>query len=146
MKEKREVKMIHGREVVCEIKRMSLKEYGKKIDLERMTKNVERFIVKEQKARVITDFSNLILYDTVYVEKGHPVFRQDFGNTSIINLSNILTEYEITDSQLIAVKVWRIKCEYTVDVLKFPLENYGKTWRCWSAVPKEEQIREEMWL
>lgn len=138
--------MIHDSSVVCECKRMSPKEYGKEIDLERMAQNVRAFINKKQEARVIASFDSLILYKTVYVEKGHPVFHSLLGNAPKVNLSNILTEYEITDSQMIAVKVWKVKGEYTVEVLKFPLENYGKTWRCWSAVPTEEQIRKVKWL
>lgn len=138
--------MIHDSSVVCECKRMSPKEYGKEIDLERMAQNVRAFINKKQEARVIANFDSLILYKTVYVENGHPVFHSLLGNAPKVNLSNILTEYEITDSQMIAVKVWKVKGEYTVEVLKFPLENYGKTWRCWSAVPTEEQIRKVKWL
>ena len=138
--------MIHDSSVICECKRMSPKEYGKEIDLERMAQNVRAFINKNQEARVITSFDSLTLYKTVYVEKGRPVFHPLLGNAPKVNLSNILTEYEITDSQMIAVKVWKVKGEYTVEVLKFPLENYGKTWRCWSAVPTEEQIRKVKWL
>ena len=65
--------MIHDSSVVCECKRMSPKEYGKEIELERMAQNVRAFINKKQEARVITNFDSLILYKTVYVEKGHPV-------------------------------------------------------------------------
>ena len=127
--------MIHDSSVICESKKMSLEEYGKEIDVERMAGNVKAFINKEEKASVIIGFDSLILYKTVYVEKGHPVFRKDFGNLITINLSNILTEYEITDSQMIAAKLWKVKGECLVEVLKFQLENYGKTWRCWTAVP-----------
>ena len=138
--------MIHDSSVICECKKMSLEEYGKEIDVERLAGNVKAFINKKQKARVITSIDSLISYKTVYIEKGHPVFRKDFGNLITINLSNILTEYEITDSQLIAVKLWKVKGVQTVEVLKFPLENYGKTWRCWTAVPTADQIRKVKWL
>lgn len=138
--------MIHDSSVICECKKMSLEEYGKEIDVERLAGNVKAFINKKQKARVITGIDSLISYKTVYVEKGHPVFRKDFGNLITINLSNILTEYEITDSQLIAVKLWKFKGVQTVEVMKFPLENYGKTWRCWTAVPTADQIRKVKWL
>ena len=138
--------MIHDSSVICECKKMSLEEYGKEIDVERLAGNVKAFINKKQKARVIASIDSLISYKTVYIEKGHPVFRKDFGNLITINLSNILTEYEITDSQLIAVKLWKVKGVQTVEVLKFPLENYGKTWRCWTAVPTADQIRKVKWL
>ena len=138
--------MIHDSSVICECRKMSLEEYGKKIDVDRLAGNVKAFINKEEKARVIAGADSLIMHKTVYVEKGHPVFRKDFGNLITINLSNILTEYEITDSQLIAVKVWRVHGVNTVEVLKFPLENYGKTWRCWTAVPEADQIRKVKWL
>ena len=137
--------MIHDSSVICECRKMSFAEYGKKIDIKRMAENTRAFIDKNEKAKVIKNFDSLINYKTVYVEKGHPVFHPDFGNMTMINLSCILTEYEITDSQLIAVKVWRIKCEYTIEVLKFPMENYGKTWRCWMAVPTDKQIRKVKW-
>ena len=138
--------MIHDSSVICECKKMSLEEYGKEIDVERLAGNVKAFINQKKRARVITDIDSLSLYKTIYVEKGHPVFRKDFGNTIMINMSHILTEYEITDSQLIAVKLWRFHGKYTVEVLKFPLENYGKTWRCWTAVPTADQIRKVKWL
>jgi hypothetical protein len=137
--------MIKDPSVIYESKKMSLDEYSKKIAVERLADNVKAFINQTQKARVITGADSLANYKTVYVEKGHPVFRKDFGNLITINLSNILTEYEITDSQLVAVKLWKVKGVCTVEVLKFPLENYGKTWRCWTAVPTADQIRKVKW-
>lgn len=138
--------MIKDPNVICECKKMSLDEYGKEIPIGRLADNVKAFINQTQKARVIAGADSLVNYKTVYVEKGHPVFRKDFGNFIPINLSNILTEYEITDSQLIAIKLWRVNGVCTVEVLKFPLENYGKTWRCWTAVPTADQIRKVKWL
>lgn len=137
--------MIHDSSVICECRKMSFAEYGKKIDIKRMAENTRAFIDKNEKAKVIKNFDSLINYKTVYVEKGHPVFHPDFGNMTMINLSCILTEYEITDSQMIAVKLWRRKGEYTIEVLKFPMENYGMTWRCWTAVPTDKQIRKVKW-
>lgn len=138
--------MIHDGSVICECKKMSLEEYGKPIDLFQMANNTRHFINSKQKAKVITSVESLALYDTAYFEKGHPVFRKDFGDAGMINLSNVMTDYEITDSQLIAIKLWRLNHEYKIEVLKFPLENYGKTWRCWTAVPTVGQIRKVKWL
>ena len=49
--------MIHDSSVICESKKMSLEEYGKEIDVERMAGNVKAFINKEEKASVITGLS-----------------------------------------------------------------------------------------
>ena len=139
--------MIESEFVVCDSKVLIEKEfneqYGKgKINILRMVDNTRRFINSDEKAKVIANFDSLANYDTAYFEFGHPDYKQLFT----INLSHILTDYEITDNQLIAYKVFRIHGETKIRIYKFPLKNYGKTWRCWTGVPTEVQIRTVRWL
>lgn len=132
--------MIHDQALVCECRKMPLEEYDGEIDLELMRKRVRVFICKSEKARLLT-FNEVKRRKTVYFEIGHT--RPD--ELIVINLSNIMTEYKADGQKLLAVKLWQRKNEWTVEKITFPVENYGKTWRCWSAVPTDEQIRKAVW-
>ena len=132
--------MIHDQALVCECRKMPLEEYDGEIDLELMQKHVRVFICKSEKARLLT-FDEVKRRKTVYFEIGHT--RPD--ELIVINLSNIMTEYKVDGQKLLAVKLWQRKNEWTVEKITFPLDNYGKTWRCWSAVPTDEQIRKAVW-
>lgn len=132
--------MIHDQALVCECRKMPLEEYDGEIDLELMRKHVRIFICKSENARLLT-FDEVKRRKTVYFEIGHT--RPD--ELIVINLSNIMTEYKVDGQKLLAVKLWQRKNEWTVEKITFPVENYGKTWRCWSAVPTDEQIRKAVW-
>ncbi len=132
--------MIHDQALVCECRKMPLEEYDGEIDLELMQKHVRVFICKSEKARLLT-FDEVKRRKTVYFEIGHT--RPD--ELIVINLSNIMTEYKVDGQKLLAVKLWQRKNEWTVEKITFPVDNYGKTWRCWSAVPTDEQIRKAVW-
>ena len=126
--------------LVCECRKMPLEEYDGEIDLELMRKRVRNFICKSEKARLLT-FDEVKRRKTVYFEVG----RTRMDKLIVINLSSIITEYKVEDQKLLAVKLWRRKNEWIVEKLAFPVENYGRTWRCWSAVPTDEQIRKAVW-
>ena len=128
--------MIHDQALVCESRKMPLKEYDGEINLELMRKRVRNFICKSEKARLLT-FDEVKRRKTVYFEIG----RTRMDKLIVINLSSIITEYKVEDQKLLAVKLWQRKNEWIVEKLAFPVENYGRTWRCWSAVPTDEQIR-----
>lgn len=132
--------MIHDQALVCECRKMPLEEYDGEIDLELMRKHVRIFICKSEKARLLT-FDEVKRRKTVYFEIGHT--KPD--ELIVINLSNIMTEYKVDGQKLLAVKLWQRKNEWTVEKITFPVENYGRTWRCWSAVPTDEQIRKAVW-
>ena len=132
--------MIHDQALVCECRKMPLEEYDGEIDLELMRKRVRVFICKSEKARLLT-FDEVKRRKTVYFEIGHT--RPD--ELIVINLSNIMTEYKVDGQKLLTVKLWQRKNEWTVEKITFPVENYGRTWRCWSAVPTDEQIRKAVW-
>ena len=126
--------------LICECRKMPLEEYDGEIDLELMRKRVRNFICKSEKARLLT-FDEVKRRKTVYFEVG----RTRMDKLIVINLSSIITEYKVEDQKLLAVKLWRRKNEWIVEKLAFPVENYGRTWRCWSAVPTDEQIRKAVW-
>ena len=132
--------MIHDQALVCESRKMPFEEYDGEIDLELMRKRVRNFICKSEKARLLT-FDEVKRRKTVYFEIGHT--RPD--ELIVINLSNIMTEYKVDGQKLLAVKLWQRNNEWTVEKITFPVENYGRTWRCWSAVPTDEQIRKAVW-
>ena len=132
--------MIHDQALVCECRKMPLEEYNGEIDLELMRKHVRNFIRKSEKARLLT-FDEVKRRKTVYFEVG----RTRLDKLIVINLSSIITEYKVDGQKLLAVKLWQRKNERIVEKLTFPVENYGRTWRCWSAVPTDEQIRKAVW-
>ena len=132
--------MIHDQALVCESRKMPLKEYDGEINLELMRKRVRNFICKSEKARLLT-FDEVKRRKTVYFEVG----RTRMDKLIVINLSSIITEYKVEDQKLLAVKLWQRKNEWIVEKMAFPVENYGRTWRCWSAVPTDEQIRKAVW-
>lgn len=132
--------MIHDQALVCECRKIPLGEYDGEIDLELMRKPVRNFICKSEKARLLT-FDEVKRRKTVYFEVG----RTRLDKLIVINLSSIITEYKVDGQKLLAVKLWKRKNEWIVEKLTFPVENYGRTWRCWSAVPTEEQIRKAVW-
>lgn len=132
--------MIHDQALVCECRKMPLEEYDGEIDLELMRKHVRNFIRKSEKARLLT-FDEVKRRKTVYFEVG----RTRLDKLIVINLSSIITEYKVDGQKLLAVKLWQRKNERIVEKLTFPVENYGRTWRCWSAVPTDEQIRKAVW-
>lgn len=132
--------MIRDNALVCECRKMPLEEYDGEIDLELMRKRVRNFICKSEKARLLT-FDEVKRRKTVYFEVG----RTRMDKLIVINLSSIIAEYKVEDQKLLAVKLWRRKNEWIVEKLAFPVENYGRTWRCWSAVPTDEQIRKAVW-
>lgn len=132
--------MIHSKFEICESRTIPWEKYDGKIDMDLMRKRIRCFIKKREKARVLT-FDEVKRRRTAYFEMG----RTDPEMLIVINLSNILTEYEVTDQQLRADKVWMNMKKTIIEKIIFPVENYGSTWRCWSAVPTEEQIRNTEW-
>ena len=132
--------MIKDEAVVCECRKMPLEEYDGEIDLELMQKHVRNFIGRHEKARLLT-IDEVKRRKTAFFEIGH----MDPDKLITINLSNIITEYKVDGQKLLAVKLWRRMNEWTVEKMIFPVENYGRTWRCWSAVPTGEQIRKAVW-
>lgn len=134
--------MIHDESVICETRKWPWETYlgDMDIDLKLMQKNVRKFIAYKRKARVLT-LDEVKGRNTAFFEIGHT----DPEELITISLSNIMTEYKIRNGKLIAMKVWEFKGKKTVERFAFPLENYGKTWRCWSAVPGANQIRTVKW-
>ena len=132
--------MIHSKYEICEARTIPWEKYDGKIDMDLMRKRVRCFIEKRDKARVLT-LNEVKRKKTAYFEMGQP----DPHSLVVINLSNILTEYEVTDQELTAVRVFMKLSNTVVEKIRFPVENYGSTWRCWSAVPTEEQIRNTEW-
>ena len=146
--------MIHDETVVVETKwfpfgksegeykldqiRIRTPEYDCEINIGQMKKWTQEFISKK-KARPI-ELKNLHRYRVAWFEHGHLI---DYPRES---LSNVITGWKISGDTLIAVKVYRYKGEMKVEQRKYLLENYGKTWRCWSAVPTRKQRERTPWL
>ena len=93
--------MIHSEFTICETRTIPWEKYDGKIDMDLRRKRIKCFIKKREKARVLT-FDEVKRRRTAYFEFGHT----DPKMLIVINLSNILTEYEVTDQQLRADKVW----------------------------------------
>ena len=130
--------MIDHETVIMESKRFPFEKYDGKINLTMMQMRVQEFINSKTRARPIK-LKNLNRYHTAWFEHGHP--NEDLWES----LSNVITGWEISGNTLIALKVWRRNGVMEVERRKYPLDNYGKTWRCWSAVPTRKQREKTRW-
>ena len=130
--------MINHETVIMESKRFPYQKYDGKINLTLMQLRVQEFITSKKRARPI-ELKNLKRYHTAWFEHGHP------NESTCVPLSNVITGWEISGNTLVAVKVWRHNGKTEVERRKYPLENYGKTWRCWSAVPTLGQLERTAW-
>lgn len=135
--------MLDSHFVVCTTAAYSPKEYKKKfghefeIDRNLIHKQFNEFF-KNKNPRVLT-LDEVKNRKIAYFELGH------HGMKDMVILSHIMVDYQIEDDKLVAYKLWEHWSGSTIELYKFPLENYGVTWRCWSAVPTVKQIRQEKW-
>ena len=130
--------MINHETVIMESKRFPFEEYGSDINITQMRIQTQKFVASKKRARPIA-LKNLNRYKTAWFEHGHP------NESKGVPLSNVITGWEISGNTLVAVKVWRHNGKTEVERRKYPLENYGKTWRCWSAVPTLGQLERTAW-
>ena len=130
--------MINHETVIMESKRFPFEEYGGDINITEMRIQTQKFVTSKKRARPIV-LKNLNRYKTAWFEHGHP------NESTCVPLSNVITGWEISGNTLVAVKVWRYNGKTEVERRKYPLENYGKTWRCWSAVPTLGQLERTAW-
>jgi len=134
-------------DVICTRKMYTPKEYKKKFKSEINTwyyYQLTKIFMRNKNARVMT-LDEVKNSDGAYFEFNQHYSYIFSSELFWINLSNIMVGYQITDTELIAYKVWHRVAETKIEEYKFLLKNYGSTWRCWSAVPTVEQIRQEKW-
>ena len=130
--------MIHHKTVIMETRWFPFEEYETMLDIDRMRTRVQKFINSRKKAVPIA-LKDLRRYKTAWFEHGHP-------NVELMeSLSHVLTGWKICGNVLIAVKIWKRNGEMKVEQRKYPMENYGKTWRCWTAMPTREQRERTVW-
>ena len=130
--------MIDHETVIYESKRFPFENFEASLDIDRMRIRVQKFINSRKVAAPIA-LKDLHRYKTAWFEHGHP-------NVNMWDsLSNVITGWKICGDILIAVKVWKRNGEMRVEQRKYPMKNYGKTWRCWTAVPTHEQRERTAW-
>ena len=130
--------MIHHETVIMETRWFLFEEYETALDIEQMRTRVQKFVASKKEAAPI-ELKNLRRYKTAWFEHGHP-------NCELVeSLSHVLTGWTIRGNELIAIKIWRHNGEMQVEQRKYPMENYGKTWRCWTGVPTRLQRERTAW-
>ena len=129
---------------ICFTKRtekITEKEVQKKFgDLITKHKKVQEFIGRpKQTANVITE-EDLEKYDTA-------LFELNVEDIIHYTLSDIMVDFEVDRKagEVTVKKLWRYRGKYEMEIRKYYIENYNRTWRAWSAVPTESARRAEEW-
>lgn len=81
-------------------------------------------------------------YDTAYFEP-RPFYLPD--TRMLPDLSDVLACFRCNGNSVIALKAYWYRGHMEYYERHYPIRNYGKTWRCWTAVPTWEQLRETEW-
>ena len=109
-------------------------------DLITKHKKVEEFIGRpKQTAKVITE-EDLEKYDTA-------LFELNVEGRIYYTLSDIMVDFEVNRQagEVTVKKLWRYRGKYEMEIRKYYIENYNRTWRAWTAVPTESARREVKW-